>query len=185
MKCQSILAYHEQRMAQRLPSLTKETVILLGLILVFFLIPYLPKGFLLLLDNMFIRIGVIVGLLALVHISPLASIAGFLVVALLFIERNRVKIQSVRRVMEQVSEPSAAIEEIVTPPTAPPQPEFEIPVQNEMDFFPKEDSGDNTFTPVDESQDTKQPLPTETADGSDKAIVQLFQWVDPKQVQAP
>jgi hypothetical protein len=185
MKCQSILAYHEQRMAQRLPRLTKETTILLGLILVFFLIPYLPKELLLLLDNIFVRIAVIVGLLALVHISPLASVAGFLVVALLFIERNKAKIKSVRRVMEQVMEPSPAIEEIVSSPTAPPQPEFEVPVKNEMDFFPKEESGDNTFTPVAESQDTKQPLPTETSNGSDKAIVQLFQWVDPKQVQAP
>jgi hypothetical protein len=105
MKCQSILAYHEQRLAQRLPRLTKETTILLGLILVFFLIPYLPKELLLLLDNIFVRIAVIVGLLALVHISPLASVAGFLVVALLFIERNKAKIKSVRRVMEQVMKP--------------------------------------------------------------------------------
>jgi len=172
-------------MAQRLPHLTKETCVLLGLIVVFFLIPYLPSELLLVLDNVFVRIAVIVGLLALVHVSPLSSIAGFIVVALLFIQRNKAKINSVRRAMEQVQEPSPAIEEIVTPSTAPSQPDFEVPVKKYQDFFPKEESGDNTFAPVDESQDTKQPLPTETSSGSQKAIQELFQWVDPKLAQAP
>jgi len=172
-------------MAQRLPSLNKETMVLIGLIAVFFLVPYLPREALLLLDNLAVRIAVIVGLLALVHISPLASIAGFLVVALLFIERNKIKIKSFRRVMEQVTEPSPAIEEIVSSPTAPPQPDFEVAEKSYNDFFPKEESGDNTFAPVAESQDTKHPLPTETSTGSDKAIKQLFQWVDTKLVQEP
>jgi hypothetical protein len=88
--------------------------------------------------------------------------------------------------MQQSDMSSPAIESIVTPPTAPYQPPFEEPVTDSHSFFPQDDSGDNSFAPVDESQDHKQPLETEQSNnGSQKAIEQLFEWVNPAPAQAP
>lgn len=174
----------QQRMVKGLPPLTKEATLLVGLILAIFLIPSLPRGLLILLDNLLIRIALFLGLLSIASLSPMTAIVGFIVVAMLFIERNKYKVQQVKRSMEQSDETSPAIESIVTPETAPYQPPFRTPEVDSIDFFPQEDSGDNSFYPVAESQDHKQPLETEGSnDGSQKAINQLFSYIDPSAVQ--
>lgn len=170
----------------KLPALTRETTVLVGLIVALFLIPYVPGTLLMLVDNMIVRLALLVGLIYVAYISPLSAMVAFIVVAMLFIERNKHKVFQVRRAMQQSTPDSPAIESIVTPPTAPYQPPFEEPEKDYHSFFPQEDSGDNAFAPVAESQDHKQPLETEASnEGSQKAIQQLFEWVNPAPAQAP
>lgn len=68
-------------------------------------------------------------------------------------------------------------------PNIPAQPEFEAPTSSVLRFAPSTDTGDNEFHPVAPSQDTKDPLPTASANGSDKVIGQLFKWVHPQAAQ--
>jgi hypothetical protein len=50
--------------------------------------------------------------------------------------------------------------------------------------MPQDDSGSDAFSPVAESLNEKQPLPTEPSnDGSQKAIDVLYKWVNPNLVQ--
>lgn len=164
--------------------MTKETTVLVSLIVALLLIPYLPGPLLMLVDNIVVRLALLIGLVSVAYVSPMSAMVGFIVVAMLFIERNKHKMYQVRRAMQQSTMDSPAIESIVTPPTAPYQPPFEEPEKDYHSFFPQEDSGDNSFAPVAESQDHKQPLETEGSnDGSQKAIRQLFEWVNPDLVQ--
>lgn len=158
---------------------------LLAIVAAFVIIPYLPGWVLMAVDFFVVRLALLVGIIAAAYVSPVTAIAAFLVVALLFIQRNKVKVKHIRTLMEQSTEDSPAIRDIVSSPTAPAQPSFEAPETDYHDFFPQKDSGDDSFAPVDESQDTKQPLETETTDGSSRAIDQLFGWVDPRPAQAP
>jgi len=88
--------------------------------------------------------------------------------------------------MQQSTMDSPAIASIVTPDTAPPQPPFENPEIGLHQFMPQADSGDDSFKPIAATIDEKQPLPTEGSnDGSQKAIHQLFEWVNPNLAQAP
>lgn len=169
----------------KLPALTKETTVLVGLIVALFLIPYVPGVLLMLVDNVIVRLALLFGLVSVAYVSPMSAMVGFIVVAMLFIERNKHKMYQLRRAMQQSDMSSPAIESIVTPPTAPYQPPFEEPEKDYHSFFPQEDSGDNSFAPVAESQDHKQPLETEGSnDGSQKAIQQLFEWVNPDAAQS-
>jgi hypothetical protein len=152
----------------------------------FFLIPYLPRGLLLLVDTIIVRIILLAILISSAYVSPLNAIATFIVIALLFIERNKVKMQHLQEIMSQSTPDSPAIQDIQTPETAPEQPEFQSASIESHPFMPQDDSGDNSFYPVAETLNQKQPLPTEAShDGSQKAIEQLFEWVNPNPVQAP
>ena len=73
---------------------------------------------------------------------------------------------------------SEAVSQIQTPVTAPRQPQFLKPTTSSIPFMPNEESGDDSFSPVAPSINTKIPLPTETASGSTKAIQQLFTSVN-------
>ena len=86
--------------------------------------------------------------------------------------------------MQQSDEHSPAIEGIQTPETAPEQPPFDVPEVDSHPYSPQDDSGDNSFQPVGESINHKQPLPTESANGSRFAVQQLFEWVNPTLAQS-
>jgi hypothetical protein len=164
----------------------KESMMLSIHFVLFFLIPYLPRGLLLLVDTIIVRILLLAILISSAYVSPLNAIATFIVIALLFIERNKVKMQQLQEIMSQSTPDSPAIQEIQTPETAPEQPEFQSASIESHPFMPQDDSGDNSFYPVAETLNQKQPLPTEASnDGSQKAIEQLFEWVNPNPVQAP
>jgi len=152
--------------------------ILVGLLVAFFIIPFLPKELLLLTDLFLVRLVLLVALFSLACINPILGVAGFLVAALLFIERNKAKMMYLETVMQQSTPESEAILSIVTPPTAPPQPEFTTATTGSIAFAPDEETGDNSFSPVGPSINQKRPLATETSDGSDKAIQQLFAGIN-------
>lgn len=167
--------------------LTKyQTKVLVGLIVTFFLIPYWPKQVLMLTDLLVVRLALLAGLIAVAYINPVVAIAAFVVLAMLFIERNKIRMQTLKQAMQQSTMDSPAIASIVTPDTAPPQPPFENPEIGLHQFMPQADSGDDSFRPIAATIDEKQPLPTEGSnDGSQKAIHQLFEWVNPNLAQAP
>jgi hypothetical protein len=166
-------------MTDVLPFTKSETSMLFGLIVGFFLIPYLPTELLITTDLFLVRLVLLVGLLVISYRNPLLGIAAFVLISYIFIERNKAKLRYLKQSMELSTKDSEAIVSIQTPVTAPDQPSFDIPKSNSIPFMPSEDSGDNTFEPVAPSIDTKQPLPTETSSGSDHAIHQLFKWVHP------
>lgn len=170
-----------------LPRMTQKETMLLGLhFLAIFLIPYLPRSVLILTDNIFVRLALLAGLVSSAYVSPINAVASFVVIAMLFVERNNIKMRHLERAMQQSGPDSPAIESIQTPDTAPEQPSFQQPVIRGMPFMPQADSGDDSFAPVAESMNQKQPLPTEGSnDGSEKAIEQLFSWVKPDLAQAP
>lgn len=167
--------------------LTKRETMLLGIhFILFFIIPYLPRSILILTDFLLVRLGLLALLILSAYTSPINAIATFVLIALLFIERNRVKMSHMEKLMSQSYPDSEAIVSIQTPPTAPTQPAFEVPEVDSHPFMPQEDSGDNSFEPVAESINGKKPLPTEgSQDGVQVAIDQLFKWVNPNAVQAP
>ena len=171
---------------ERLGLTKSQTNTLVSLILVFFLIPYLPKQVLMLTDILVVRLALLAGLIAVAYISPVVAIAAFVVLAMLFVERNKLRMQTLKAAMQQSTMDSPAIANIVTPDTAPPQPPFETPEIGLHQFMPQADSGDDSFRPVAATINEKQPLPTEGSnDGSQKAIHQLFEWVNPSLAQSP
>ena len=170
-----------------LPRMTQKETVLLGLhFLAIFLIPYLPRSVLILTDNILVRLALLAGLVSSAYVSPINAVATFVVIAMVFVERNNIKMRHLERAMQQSGPDSPAIESIQTPDTAPEQPAFQQPIVRGMPFMPQNDSGDDSFAPVSESMNQKQPLPTEGSnDGSEKAIEQLFSWVKPDLAQAP
>lgn len=152
------------------------------LIVVFFLVPYLPKSVLFLTDNLIVRILLLVSLIAAAKKNLSLGLLYFLVLANLFIQRNAQKVRQLAMSLNTTE--NVAVDNIRTPPTAPVQPTFENPSAKTVPFMPDRESGDNTFNPVGESIDQKVVLPTETVDGSDKAIEQLFGWVNPTLAQS-
>jgi hypothetical protein len=167
--------------------LTRRETSLLGLhFVLFFIIPYLPRSLLILTDMFLVRLALLAALIASAYVSPINAIATFVLIALLFIERNRVKMGHMEKLMSQSNPDSEAIVSIATPPTAPEQPAFEVPEVDSHPFMPQADSGDDSFAPVAESINAKEPLPTEgSQDGVQVAINQLFKWVNPEPAQAP
>lgn len=163
----------------------KDSTVLVILVLIFCIIPLLPNFILMLTDYLLIRVLLLIFFLSLANKSPLYAIVGLMSIAFLFIERNRVKLHNLRQSMEQSSEDSPAIQSIVTPETAPPQPVFDSSTGKSIPFSPQDDSGSNSFAPVAPTLNEKEALPTETTDGSQKAMYQLFQWVNPNLIQAP
>jgi hypothetical protein len=173
-------------MATDLLQLTKkQTTVLLAHLIALFAIPHLPRSVLILTDNILVRVALLAVLVQSAYINPLTGIASFIVLAFLFIERNRIKLRHFETVMSQSTMDSPAIQSIETPETAPEQPRFDTPIVESHPFMPQDDSGDDTFAPVAESINAKQPLPTEPSqDGSQKAIDQLFGWVNPAPAQS-
>jgi hypothetical protein len=164
----------------------KVSTILAFHFVLFFLIPYIPHTILLLTDLILVRLVLLAILISSAYISPLVAVSTFVLLSLVFVERNKVKMRRLERAMSQSTPESPAIESIETPETAPVQPAFDEPSVRSHPFMPQPDSGDNSFAPVAESLNQKIPLPTEGSnDGSKKAINQLFRYIDPTPAQLP
>jgi hypothetical protein len=162
----------------------REINILIVHVLLFLAIPYLPRKVLILTDNILVRLALLAILISAAYVGPIVAISTFIVIAFLFIERNKRKMHMLERKMAQSTPESPAIESIETPETAPAQPVFDTPVVESHAFMPQNDSGSDAFAPVAESMNQKIPLPTEGSnDGSQKAINQLFRWVNPTPAQ--
>ena len=162
----------------------KTNLVLGFLLLAFLVVPFVPAPVLALSDLLIVRLGLLFVLITIAYISPVAAILGLVVLTFIFIQRNKQRMMTLQRAMQQSDETSPAIEGIQTPQTAPVQPPFDVPEVKSHPYSPQDDSGDNSFEPVASSINAKRALPTESADGSRFAIQQLFEWVNPTLAQS-
>jgi len=153
--------------------------------------PYLPDSILLILDNLFIRIGTILLILWAITTGPVVGVMMLLLIVQLYIERNNRKITSTKiRLYSELAtkmsagegadglgndgrrnqlnvEREATISEEGKPQTTVPVLPFDIPsLGNIWSWNPKNACDGNEFKPVAPSINTKQP--TKTIDGGSK-----------------
>ena len=161
----------------------KENILLVGILASFIIIPFLPWQILMLTDLILVRILLLAIFLFAISISPQVGILSLVSIAFLFIERNRNKVKYIQGVMQNNASNSEAVNSINTPETAPIQPEFNKAMESNISFSPNNETGDNTFDPVDKTIDQKQVLETESANGSRFVIKQSFDWVKTDLIQ--
>jgi hypothetical protein len=122
--------------------------------------PYLPTTMLLMLDNIVVRIGTVIFLLFLISIGPTATIFGFMMMGVLYLERNRRKVGAALLKLDamDVHRPAqATVEEASRPQTTVPVMPFDAPEERESDFLPQARSTQE-FEPVAESINEKSVL---------------------------
>lgn len=122
---------------------------------------FLPTDALLLLDHIVMRMGVILLLLYLIHVGPTAGIMGLLVVGVLYMERNRRKVEIATKkwdAMDVHQPPQATVEEASLPQRTVPVAPFDAPDGRESVFLPEEEMDISIFEPVGESIQQKQVL---------------------------
>jgi hypothetical protein len=135
--------------------------------------PLLPTNVLLLLDSIFVRVGVVLLLLYLISIGPTAGIFGLMAVCVIYLERNRRKVNIAKQKLDKMDflKPNqATVEEASTPQKTVPVRPFDRPDQNETDFMPTEEPCDITmFEPVAPSINEKTVLSTVYPLGNDES----------------
>jgi hypothetical protein len=115
------------------------------------------------LDNVVARIVIVALLLYLISIGPTAGIFGLLVVAIMFLERNRRKVAVAAKkidLMDFNRPEQATVEEASKPQTTVPVNEFDTPDEKETDFLPHETCDSGNFEPVAPSINQKAVLST-------------------------
>lgn len=160
-------------------SFPKNLTALLILSATFVLIPFLPYTVTTWADNMIVRLILLVGFAAAVYVNPLIGLLVLMNIGILFIARNKAKIDILRAETSIADSNSEAIQSIQTPPTAPPMPEYDEAGAQTYDYAPQEDSGDNSFEPVAESINMKVAPEPAISNSSYKAMHQLFGDVKP------
>ena len=104
---------------------------------------------------------VILLLLHLVHVGPMVGIMGLLVVGVLYMERNRRKVEVAASKWDamDIHAPShATVEEASVAQKTVPVAPFNSPSSHETDFLPEEEFDVSIFEPVGESIQQKQVL---------------------------
>lgn len=146
---------------------------------------FLPTGLLLLLDNVVVRIGVVLALLYLITLGPTAGIFGLMAIAIMYLERNKRKVVVAAKKLDEMDwdrPKQATVEEASKPQTTVPVNEFDKPNDEESDFFPDETCDSGNFEPVAPTINEKAVLATiyplnktgpEAGDGSDELYEKL------------
>jgi len=100
---------------------------------------FLPTGLLLLLDNVVVRLLVVLSLLFLISMGPTAGIFGFLAIASLYLERNRRKVAVALQKVDQMDNTPrlATVEEASRPQETVPVNAFDKPQDEETVYMPK------------------------------------------------
>ena len=122
---------------------------------------FLPTDALLLLDHIIVRMAMILLLLYLIHVGPTVGIMGLLVVAVLYMERNRRKVEVAAKkwdAMDVHQPPQATVEQASMPQRTVPVASFDTPEGRESAFLPEEEMDISVFEPVGESIQQKQVL---------------------------
>lgn len=112
---------------------------------------FMPTGLLLLLDNFLSRILIVLLLLYLISLGPTAGILGFMAISSLYLERNRRKVKVAAEkidLMDNSRSNFATVEEAAKPQTTVPVNDFDVPQNEESDFFPVETCESDNFQPV-------------------------------------
>ena len=144
-----------------------EYVIGTALVLVAVLTPLSPWALLSLLDNLLVRVVLLVGLVAAVYHGYATGLLALMVIGLLYMERNRRKVDQARKrfdnlTAEDVKRSQATVEEEGTPQDNVPVVEFDTPQDVEFGYLPPKKMGSDAFerVPFSEDLDDKGPLPT-------------------------
>ena len=133
--------------------------VLLVSCVVFLVTPYLPTAVLESTVGNKVGCAAILALvLAVVYVDSILGLAVFMAVAALFIEQRRRIVAKVAPIV------TSSVEQLGTPaPNIVPgevHPPHKLADLEDYSFEPSEESGANKFEAIDESIDTKQPLPT-------------------------
>lgn len=102
---------------------------------------FLPTGLLLLLDNVLVRLLVVLALLFLISTGPTAGIFGLMALASLFLERNRRKVAvALQKVdlMDNAAPQQATVEQEAQPQKTVPVNAFDKPEDEESIYMPKD-----------------------------------------------
>ncbi len=124
---------------------------------------FLPTGILVLLDNFIVRILIVLALLYLISIGPTAGILGLMAVAVMYLERNRRKVSVAAKKVDKMDwerPTQATVEEASEPQKTVPVNEFDVPQDDEFDFFPHETCESDNFEPVAPTINEKAVLST-------------------------
>ena len=131
-----------------------------------FAAPALPRPILQLLDNIIVNIVLILGVLFAVTQGPLLGIMALMVVAMLYMERNRAKINAARTKFNEIQEASDPAQMTVEQEGESQQTvavrEFRRARESESIYLPGPKVGDDDFDAVLGAPDLnhKTPLPT-------------------------
>ena len=144
-----------------------EYVIGTALVLVAILSPLSPWALLSLLDNLLVRLVILVGLVAAVYHGFATGLLALFVVGVLYMERNRRKVDQARKrfdnlTAEDLKRPQATVVEAGQPQETVPVVEFDTPQDVEFGYLPPKKMGSDAFerVPFSENLDDKGPLPT-------------------------
>jgi len=124
---------------------------------------FLPTNLLLLLDNVILRIAIVVLLLFLISLGPTAGIFGLIAISVLYLERNQRKVSVAREKLDKMDtevSQQATVEQESQPQTTVPVNEFDTPKHTESDFFSSETCDSGHFEPVAPSINEKEVLAT-------------------------
>lgn len=110
------------------------------MILIILVTPYLPTTILLYLDYMISRIAIVVLLLYLISMGPTEGIFGFILVGVLYLERNRRKVSAALIKLDEIDvekKRHATVEEASRAQTTIPVANFDEPDTRELEYIPE------------------------------------------------
>jgi hypothetical protein len=137
-----------------------------GIAAIGFASPVIPTMALLLLDNIVVRVLVVVALLYSITQGPLIGLATLVTIGLLFIERNRHKVLNAKFKFEQIMEasdsPQMTVEQEGVPQNTVKVREFDEADGREAIFLPGKNTGNDEFNrvPWSEELNDKRALKT-------------------------
>jgi hypothetical protein len=144
----------------------KELYSLIALLIITFAAPVIPGPVLQLLDNVIVNIVLVLGLLFAITVSPLLGIMAFMAIAMLYMERNRIKVAAARTKFNEIQEASDPAEMTVEQEGIPQDTvtvrEFATAKPSESIYLPGPKVGDDDFDAVAGAPDLNQKrvLPT-------------------------
>jgi hypothetical protein len=122
--------------------------------------PMIPTFFLLLLDQLLIRIGCLVALLYTTQrLGPTIGIIMFVTIASLYVERNRRKVGEALKKLDAMEVPKhASVTEAYKKTMPVDVPTFDDPGAKSIDFMPHNTRNSDEFEPIDVSINQKTVL---------------------------
>jgi len=144
----------------------KELYSLIVLLIITFAAPAIPGSVLQLLDNVFVSLVLVLGLLFAITVSPLLGIMALMAIAMLYMERNRIKVAKARTKFNEIQEASdpaqMTVEEEGVPQDTVEVREFATAKPSESIYLPGPKVGDDDFDAVAGAPDLnhKKVLPT-------------------------
>jgi len=153
-------------MLSNLSGYQKEIYSLIGLLIVTFAAPVLPSPILQLLDNIIVNIVLVLLVLFAVTQGPLLGIMALMAIAMLYMERNRIKILAARTKFNEIQEATDPAEMTVEQEGVPQETvevrEFRRARASETIYLPGPKVGDDDFDAVLGAPDLNQKkvLPT-------------------------